>query len=214
MNRMSAELLIFFAPQLGDVLQSLEGSAGMAAYGLLALALLLGACGLPVPEEAVFATGGALAARAGLSWLLVYVLGWGAVFLLDVALFTVGRRLGPGLEGSRWGRKIGPARWETLRRFVARRGSWSVAAARFVMGTRISVFLLAGAMGMPKRRFMALVGLAGLVSAALPLALGYALAVHLEALLEALRMARWVVAGLVLALLLLGWLWWLLRRRA
>lgn len=207
----SLEDLAALLPVVGDLLQTLEGSGGLAAYALLVLVLLLGACGVPFPEEAVFAIGGALAARGGLSWVVVYMLGWSVVFLLDVALYTVGLRLGPGIERSKWGRRVGPDRWDRLRRFVVRRGAWSVAAARFVMGARIPIFLLAGAMGMPKRRFIGVVGAAGLLSAAAPLALGYAFGAHLESLLDTLRTARWVIFGTVTLLLLL---WWTSRRRA
>ena len=207
----SLEDLAALLPVVGDLLQTFEGSGGLAAYGLLVLVLLLGACGVPFPEEAVFAIGGALAARGGLSWVVVYVLGWSVVFLLDVALYTVGLRLGPGIERSNWGRKVGPDRWDKLRHFVVRRGAWSVAAARFVMGARIPIFLLAGALGMPRRLFMAVVGAAGLLSAATPLALGYAFGAHLETVLDGLQTARWVILGTVTLLLLL---WWAGRRRA
>jgi len=209
-NALSEEL-VGLIPLVADLLQSLESSGGLVAYALLVLVLLLGACGVPFPEEAVFAVGGALAARGGLSLLVVYLLGWGVVLALDVALHAVGSRLGPGIERSKWGRKVGPDRWDRMRRFVARRGAWSVVAARFVMGARIPVFLLAGAMGMPRARFMAVAGAAGLLSAAAPLALGYVFGAHLETLLEALRTARWIILGCAALLLLL---WWATRRRA
>jgi membrane-associated protein len=206
-----SEELVGLIPVVGDLLQSLESSGGLVAYGLLVLTLVLGACGVPFPEEAVFAIGGALAARGGLSWFIVYVLGWSVVLALDVALHAVGYRFGPGIERSKWGKKVGPDRWAAMQRFVARRGAWSVVAARFVMGARIPVFLLAGAMGMPRARFIAVAGAAGLFSAAAPLALGYAFGAHLDTLLEVLKTARWVILGSVLLLLLL---WWATRRRA
>jgi len=193
----------------GGLLEELRAVGGAPAYGLLVTALLLGACGVPIPEEAVFAIGGALASGGRVAWPLVYGLGWAVVLALDAGLFALGARFGPGIERSRLGRRVGAERWAFLQRFIARRGLWAVVGARFVMGIRIPTFLLAGAMGMPWRRFLPAVALAGLVSAAIPVGLGYVLGAHLDELLAALGTARWVLLGLALAVLA----WWLVRRR-
>ena len=77
--------------------------------------------------------------------------------------------------------------------------------ARFVMGTRIPTFVLAGALGMPRGRFLAAVGVAGLFSAGIPLLLGYVFGAHLEDLLAALGTARWLLLGIAFIALLLWW---------
>jgi membrane protein DedA with SNARE-associated domain len=77
------------------------------------------------------------------------------------------------------------------------------------MGVRIPTFVLAGAMGMPRRRFLPVVACAGLVSAAVPLALGYALGARLDEVLAALGTVRWILLGAFVAVLV----WWLVRRR-
>lgn len=199
-----------FDGALASLLDVLRNAGGAAAYGLVALALVLGACGVPIPEEAVFAIGGALAASGRASVLLVYLLGWAVVLALDVALHGLGLRYGQDLEQSRVGRRVGPERWARLRQFVERRGLWAVLAARFVMGVRIPTFVLAGAMGMPRRHFLPVVALAGLVSGALPLALGYALGTQLDDVLTWLGTVRWILFGAFVAVLV----WWLVRRRS
>lgn len=196
---------------LAGLLQELEASSGAAAYGLLVSVLVLGALLVPVPEEAAFAIGGALSAAGSLSWWGIYLVGWSTVLVLDLALYSIGRRAGPDLERSRWGRGVGVARWERMRDLVDRRGAWGVAGARFVMGTRIPVFLLAGALGMPRSRFLAVVAVAGLFSAGLPLLLGYLFGAHLEELLDVLTRARWVLLGGALVLVLM---WWVRRTRS
>lgn len=203
-------LIVFVAPVAG-LLQELEASSGAAAYGLLVTTLVLGACLVPVPEEAAFAVGGALSAAGSLSWWGVYAVGWLTVVVLDLALHTIGRRAGPELEQSRIGRRVGAARWAQMRTLVSRRGVWGVAGARFVMGTRVPVFLLAGAMGMPTGRFLGIVAVAGLFSAGLPLLLGYLFGAHLDELLAFLGQARWVLLASVVALA--AW-WWLRRARS
>ena len=198
------ELLVRLAPA-ANLLEELNTGNGAAAYGVLVLILVLGACLVPIPEEAAFAIGGALAARGSHSWLGIYAAGWFTVLLLDLMLFAVGRRTGPGFEQSRWGRQVGAARWERMRGLVERRGAWGVAGARFVMGARVPVFLMAGALGMSRGRFLGTVAVAGLFSAGVPLLLGYVFGAHLEELLDALGSVRWVLLGLVAVLLFMVW---------
>jgi membrane protein DedA with SNARE-associated domain len=195
---------------LGDVLHALEGSDGAATFLWLGAGLLAGALGVPVPEEIVLAVGGAAAQRAHLPLLPVYVFAWAVIVLLDLGLHTLGGALGPRLKASRWGRRIRPERWQRLEALVERRGVHAVVLARFVMGARIPVFLLAGALGMPRRRFLLAVSLAALVSVALPVALGYVFAQHMGTVLDALGRTRWIVLGAVLVPLLA---WWATRRR-
>jgi len=199
-----SELLPRLAP-VANLLEELHTGNGAAVYGVLVLILVLGACLVPIPEEAAFAIGGALAARGSHSWLGIYAAGWITVLLLDLMLFSVGRRTGSGFEQSRWGRQVGSERWARMRGLVERRGAWGVAGARFVMGARVPVFLMAGALGMPRARFIGVVAVAGLFSAGLPLLLGYVFGAHLEELLEALGNARWVLLGLVALLLFMAW---------
>ena len=196
---------------LAGLLTDLEESQGAGAYGMLVLILVLGACLVPIPEEAAFAIGGALAARGVLSLPVVYLVGWSTVFVLDVVLYTIGRAAGHDIEQTRLGRRVSPQRWARLRRFMDAWGVWAVVAARFVMGTRIPTFLLAGALEMPRARFCLAVGLAGLCSAGLPLALGYVFGEHLDRLLEILAASRWILLGAVVVALVV---WWWVRRRA
>ncbi len=194
---------------VADVFDALQASGGGVTYGLLVAALVLGALVLPIPEEAVFAAGGALAASGRVDWLGVYLMGWVVVLGLDVGWHALGARFGPDLVRSRLGRRVSPERWETLQGLVSRRGVWAVVGARFVMGMRIPAFVVAGALGLPRRHFLPAAALAGLVSAAIPLGLGYAFAEQIESLLAVLGTARWVLLGL----LAIGIGWWLVRRR-
>ena len=92
-----------FDTLLASLLDTLREGVGAAAYGLIVLALVLGACGVPVPEEAVFAIGGALAASGRASVVAVYLLGWTTVLVLDLVLHGLGARFGPAIEHSRIG---------------------------------------------------------------------------------------------------------------
>jgi membrane-associated protein len=205
MDLPSTDLLAPLASLIGD----LAGSTGPAAYALLILVLLLGACLVPIPEEAAFAVGGALAAQGALSGGLFFFVGWGTVLCLDGVIHALGVRAGPGLRAGRLGRRLSAARWDRLEAVFARRGTLGVAAARFVMGVRIPMFLLAGALGMSRRRFLTTVAIAGLFSAGLPLSLGYLFGAHLETLLGAMDVTRWVLLGVAVAAVVV---WWVRRR--
>lgn len=194
-----------------DLLSWLQSSAGWTGYGVLVLAFLGGTVGLPLPEEVILATGGYLSARGALSWPLVYGIGYVVIILLDVVLYEVGRRTGPQIEHSRLGRRLDPVRVAAAHRFFERRGVFVVIASRFLMGTRAPTFLLAGALGMPRRTFIVAVALSGIFSVGIPLALGYFLADHIDGLTGLMgRMHVWSGLGVLVMLILVVWMW---RRR-
>ncbi len=194
-----------------DLLTWLQSSAGWTGYGVLVLAFLGGAVGLPLPEEVILATGGYLSARGALSWPIVYVIGYIVIFLIDVLLYEVGRRTGPQIEHSRLGRRLDPARVAQAHRFFGRRGVSVVVASRFLMGTRTPTFFLAGALGMPRRPFLIAVGLCGFLSAGIPLALGYIFADHIDGVTGLMgRLHVWSGLGVLVILILVVWMW---RRR-
>lgn len=204
--------LVLVVGSLLDTLQQLDGAALLPAMaGLIGL----GAVGFPIPEEAVLATGGAVASTGRVDAVLAYSVGWLSVFVFDCALFAVGRRAGQGFAAARAGRFIGTERAERMQELIQRRGMYVTAGARFVMGTRIPVFLLAGAAGLSWRRFAPAVALCGLVSAAVPFLLGFHLAPRLPELIDALgRFGGSVLVGVLsVSVAAFGVFWWRRRRR-
>jgi membrane protein DedA with SNARE-associated domain len=199
-------LAVGVAVLVGGILERLEEAEGWAVYGLIAAALLAGGLGVPVPEEAVLAVAGWLASLGRVSVVGAWLSAWVAIVGWDVVLHGVGRALGPRLASSRFGRRVGPQRIAAAREFFERHGVLAVAAARFVMGTRNVTFLVAGAAGMPRGRFLAVVAPLGLVSTGIPFAMGYFLGRELPRVLEGLRLAQWTllaVAVVVVTLLVL-----------
>jgi Uncharacterized membrane-associated protein len=134
----------------------------LAAALLVALetALLVG---LVMPAEATLLLVGFLAYTGLLQLgpaLLVAIL---AAAVGDTLAFRSGRRHGPRLRASRWGSRVGPARWRRADAMLGRLGGRAVLAARWVAFARTLVPRLAGSAGMPYRRF-APWNLAGVVS--------------------------------------------------
>ncbi|QOC91165.1 DedA family protein [Micromonospora craniellae] len=71
----------------------------------------------------------------------------------DAAAFRAGRRYGPRLRAGRWGARVGPQRWARADAMLGRMGGRGVLTARWVAFARTLVPRLAGAAGMPYRRF-------------------------------------------------------------
>jgi membrane-associated protein len=128
-----------------------------AAY-LVVGALIFGEAstfvGLVIPGETALLAGGAMAGTGHLSLPVLAALAVAAAILGDSVGYEVGRLLGPRLTNSRAGRLIGPARWDRADQLMARRGGWAVLAGRWVGVLRALMPAIAGATGLPYRRFL------------------------------------------------------------
>ncbi|MEV6693004.1 DedA family protein [Micromonospora sp. NPDC051196] len=109
--------------------------------------------GLVAPGEATLLLVGFLTYTGTLRLgpaLLVMIL---AAVAGDAVAFRAGRRYGPRLRAGRWGARVGAHRWARADAMVARMGGRGVFTARWVAFARTLVPRLAGAAGMPYRRF-------------------------------------------------------------
>jgi membrane-associated protein len=166
------------SPDLEGVLTDLSDSLGAWTYLLVGgLAFLeTGAfVGIVAPGETAIVLGGVVAAEGDVSLPVILLVAWAAAALGDLASYLLGRRLGRGFivaRGPRLG--ITPARLVVVDRFFERHGGKAILIGRFVGLVRAVAPFLAGAAGLPLRRFLpfSLLGTA-LWSAALTLA-GYA----------------------------------------
>jgi membrane-associated protein len=68
--------------------------------------------------------------------------------------YLLGRRYGERVRGSGVGRRLGEDAWAGAESFLTGRGGRAVAAARFVAVVHAVVPVVAGAVGMPYRRFL------------------------------------------------------------
>lgn len=110
--------------------------------------------GLVLPGETALFLGGVLAAQGNIRLTLLIVLAVVAAIAGDSVGYEVGRVLGPAMRGSRVGRWIGPRRWDRAEQAIAHRGAQAVFIGRWVGVLRALVPAVAGAAGMPYRRFL------------------------------------------------------------
>jgi membrane protein DedA with SNARE-associated domain len=139
------------------VIEGLFGLPPATVYALLVVLCWAEAAfflGFVTPGELAVAAGGILASRGNV------LFGW------VIVVVTVGTLLGNATGyylGSRWGDRM--LHWGPLQRFfgspigkaqdfMKRRGEWAIVLGRLTTPTRIAVPFLAGASGMPYRRFV------------------------------------------------------------
>jgi undecaprenyl-diphosphatase len=109
--------------------------------------------GLLVPGEGTLLLVGVLSYTGTLRLVPAMVIMITAAVLGDALAFRSGRRHGPRVRASRWGVRVGEARWGKADAMLSRLGGRGVFAARWVAFARTLVPRLAGSAGMPYRRF-------------------------------------------------------------
>jgi membrane protein DedA with SNARE-associated domain len=183
---------------------------------LLAFVLLLaGGLALPIPEDVVLVSAGIVAGlgHAGLADMLVIT--FLGVLLGDVAMYAIGWHWGDRIRQWRFfDRLVSAEREAGIRAAFARRGIWFVFAARFLWGIRVAVYLVAGmSRQITPARFLLADGLAVLLTVPVKVVLGFYGAHHRAWLEQALHTEERVIGILAGSILLLLTLWWLWRRR-
>lgn len=124
-------------------------------YAVVFAAMLLENAGVPLPGETITLLGGYAAGSGELDGFGVVLAAFSGAVLGDNIGYWVGRRLGWGFM-LRVGRLLrqSPEQMETLRNGFLRHAGKSVFLGRFVALLRVLAGPMAGAVGMPYRRFL------------------------------------------------------------
>ncbi len=183
------------------VLEALSAHPGEWAF------LLLLACGMGLPpwsEELVLLACGWFVAQGDLSYL--GAVGWAMAGILagDSVMFGLGRLAGDRVH--RWPllrRSFRPAKRRRFNHYFLRYGTRVVFLARFLPGVRLVTYLVAGNLGMPWWKFLALDGLAALVTIPVAVWVGWKFAANLDEVAAWLHRFELPLAALAGALVLL-----------
>lgn len=139
---------------LVNLLQHLPAELIYLVAALIVAAETAVLVGLVVPGEATLLLVGFLSyagtLRLGPAMLTMIV----AAVIGDTLAYRAGRRYGPRLRASGWGARVGPHRWARADAMLDRLGGRGIFAARWVAFARTLVPRLAGAAGLPYRRFL------------------------------------------------------------
>lgn len=169
-----------------------------ASLALLVLGLVVAGLGVPIPEDPLLLLAGALAHRGPPASALVALAAvYAAVITADCGLYFLAQRFGDGLLSRRPLRWIAtPTRRGRVRELLGRYGAQAIFFGRHLAGVRAVLFVIAGAEGVPFRKFLLFDALAALLTVPLVFGLGYAFSNHL-AQVEAgvARAEHWLLAA-------------------
>ena len=172
----------------------------------LFVACLVSGLLVPLPEDVALLVAGWEIRKGALDPIAAGLAGLMGVLGRDVIAFSLGRVLGPRIEGLPWVRRIlGEHRLERSHALWERWGARMLFLTRFAVGMRAPLYFVGGALGYPASRFVGL-DLAGLVlTVPLTLWAGWRFGPGAaEALTSALAHQRVLLALLVVSCL--GWL--------
>ena len=129
------------------------------------LVLILCGLGLPIPEDIVLISAGALAELDGRHWLETSVIMYAGVMLGDSTIFFAGRYFGGKLRTARWfQRSFSEKKQAKVEALFDRYHSWVLFVGRFLPGLRAPIFFTAGSTRVRYWKFFFFDGLAALIS--------------------------------------------------
>jgi membrane protein DedA with SNARE-associated domain len=112
------------------------------------------AAGTLVSEDLTCAAAGQLVAGGRLHWAPAVAACFAGIYAGDLLLWLAGRVLGRRMRRWRWlNRRIPESRLRRLGDWFDRRGAAAIVAARFLPGTRLPLYVAAGALGRKGGRF-------------------------------------------------------------
>jgi membrane protein DedA with SNARE-associated domain len=138
------------------------------------LLLILGTLGLPFPEDTTLMLSGFLMAHDIIQSLPALMIIYPTLLMTDFLLYWIGKRYGRRVVEHRiFHRIISLNRLLKLQRKFRKRGIWVVFFGRHLLGVRAQIFLAAGVMRMPARKFLLADALSALITIALMIGIGY-----------------------------------------
>lgn len=181
-----------------------DGGPVLVCAGIFLL-LILGGFGFPIPEDIPVIVAGFMAAQRVAPWWLLLPGCFVAIMFADLALFGLGRRYGhqvcklPMLRRILTDDRVGRAE----ARLNAHGGKFLI-AARFVPGMRAPAFFSAGMLRVSLLKFLLYDGGAALVCVPLVFGLAYVFSEQMSAVKWWVRRGEIVIAGVIVAGVIIG----------
>jgi membrane protein DedA with SNARE-associated domain len=169
------------------------------------LLLTLGTLGLPFPEDTTLILGGFLMVQNVIQLFPALSVIYPTLLMTDFLLYWIGKRYGRRVvEHKIFRRILSPNRLLKLEEKFRKWGVWVVFFGRHLLGVRAQIFLAAGVMRMPARKFLFTDALSALITMAIMIGIGYWGGSQIQMLREGMaRIKRMTVFFLIL--IVLGW---------
>lgn len=190
-------------------------SQGASAYAGIVVLLVLTGAGLPIPEELPVLTAGVLSRLGTLQWGLAYAACLVGALGGDCVMYAIGRYFGRSVLRERhwFAPFLTPEREALIEENIKRHGLKVFFLARFLVGLRSPVFLAAGILRVPFRRFMLTDLFCASIVVTFFFSLGFLFANHIRDWLERIRHAEYALTGTALAVIAVVGLYFYARRR-
>jgi membrane protein DedA with SNARE-associated domain len=169
------------------------------------LLLILGTLGLPFPEDTTLILSGFLMAQNIIQSFPALLIIYPTLLMTDFLLYWIGKRYGRRVvEHKIFHRIMSLNRLLKLEGKFRKWGTWVILFGRHLLGVRAQIFLAAGVMRMPARKFLLADALSALITMAIMIGIGYFGGSQIQILREDLaRMNRMIMFSVVL--IFLGW---------
>lgn len=142
-------------------------------FGLFIL-LVLGTLGLPFPEDGILLLTGLLAAHHVIKPLPAFLIIYPGLLMTDLLLYSVGEKYGRKIVEHRKFQKI--ITNDRLVRLEEKFKKWGILVVffgRHLLGVRAQIFLAAGVLKMPQKKFLMIDAISALFTITLWCGLGY-----------------------------------------
>lgn len=164
-----------------SLISFLSGFDGLTAYTVILGLLLVCGLGVPLPEDITLIGAGFLAAAQSISLPGAVIAGFIGVLAGDTILFFMGRWYGRAVFELPGFRKVfTPERIAMAEKKVLHNSKFICFTARFLPGLRAPIYLTSGIMGVKPSIFLALDGLAALLSVPIWVVGGWWFAVNFD----------------------------------
>lgn len=183
-------------------------------YLLIIVIMLITGFGVPIPEEVTIITTSLMAYMAmnpdiyppptpdarGVNVYILMVVCFVAVFLSDLVVYGIGRRLGRNLNENKWFQKIiEPKSFKKVKFWTQKYGAAAVGVFRFLPGLRFPGHIACGAFGIPAWKFMTIDGIVILLT--IPTQV-YLIAHYGEEIINFIEKFRYILAAIILGVLI------------
>jgi membrane protein DedA with SNARE-associated domain len=177
----------------------------------LFILLMLGTLGLPFPEDGILLLSGFLTAHDVIRLVPTFLVIYSGLLMTDFLLYSVGRKYGRRLvEHKRFQKIITNDRLAKLEEKFKKWGALVVFFGRHLLGLRAQIFLVAGVMKMPWKKFLIVDATSALLTITLWGGLGYWGGNNIQALRRDITSIEQIVVVILAisvgSLLLLGYL--------
>ena len=125
-------------------------------------------------EDLTLIAGGVAASVGFVSLVTVLFFCFWGIFIGDLLLFILGKYYGTGIFHNRLMRRtISEEKFNKIQKDLLSNGKWLIFVSRFIPGSRLPIYVIAGAAGMPMSRFVFYFILASFVWTPIPVLLAY-----------------------------------------